>query len=221
MGLSLHHVNESYRRYYQPLETVLKKPKTKTYSTIIFFFLVVALFGWYAIKPTIQTILYLRREIQDKMKVNASMDEKISMLIEAQGAYEEAQPKLQLLSHAIPDDTEALQLVSRIKELVSTAQASMSAIQISTVPLYHKPLPSANVDIQPVPLQPDSYPVNITVEGSYTSIKQFLTQVTHIRRIITVNSLKFVPMISDAKGTQSSTDIIRLVLQLSTYYASP
>src|SRR3989339_1155323 len=126
---------QEYRKYYRSLEPMLKKPKTKQYSTVIFFFLTVALFGWFAIKPTIQTILYLQREIVDKKAVNTQMDDKINALIEAQAILENIQPQLEVISYTIPTNPQAVDIARQLKNLAEVSQASLSAIQIASVPI--------------------------------------------------------------------------------------
>ena len=80
---------QRYRKYYHSLEPVLAKPRSKAYTTIVFSFLAVSLFGWYAIMPTIQTILFLQREIKDKTQLSTQMEDKIAALIEAQSYYQD------------------------------------------------------------------------------------------------------------------------------------
>src|SRR5437762_11759734 len=93
---------EKYRRYYQSLTPNLDKPENRAYTAIIFSFLVVSLFGWYAIRPTMQTIFTLKREIADNTEINIQMENKISALIEAQAGYQEVEPKIPIVNQALP-----------------------------------------------------------------------------------------------------------------------
>ena len=68
---------DRYKRYYLSMEPVLTKPVNQAYTAIIFSFLAVSLFGWYAIRPTVQTIVTLKREIADKTVLNKQMEDKI------------------------------------------------------------------------------------------------------------------------------------------------
>src|SRR5689334_1508190 len=83
-----------FKRFYQQLTPTLKKPKAQASTGAVFSFLAIALFALYAIRPTAQTIIYLRREIADKTVVNKQMEDKITALIEAQNTYESIQDRL-------------------------------------------------------------------------------------------------------------------------------
>ncbi len=54
---------QRFRRYYQRLGPFLTKQKNSQSTAAIFSLLAVSLFGWYAVRPTVPTILSLRREI--------------------------------------------------------------------------------------------------------------------------------------------------------------
>src|SRR4030042_3240810 len=111
-----------FRRYYTAIEPILDKPRTRIYTAVIFSFLAISLFGWYAIKPTVQTIITLRKEIAEKTILNQQMEEKIASLIEAQNQYQAIHPQLSLLKEAIPSNPEAIELVIQTKNLVQTTE---------------------------------------------------------------------------------------------------
>ena len=125
-----------FSRYAKAIEEATQKPKTIIYSTTIFSFLAISLFGWYAIRPTLQTILYLRREIKDKTDINKKMDQKITSLIEAQAEYQKIQKDIPALFQAIPSTTNVIELVSSLKNIASDSGVQISSIQIPEVPLY-------------------------------------------------------------------------------------
>lgn len=209
---------QQYRKYYQAIRPILQKTKTKVYTTVVFFFLVLSLFGWYAIKPTIQTILYLQREIKDKTEVNKAMDDKIRALIEAQANYEQATPLFPLLEEAVPKAPNALALIAHIKSLAQNQHASVSGIQISNVPLTQEASTSATEKKQ---TPQEEFQITITVEGSYQSLKTFIDELTSMRRIIQIASVNFTPIRPTSIGTASAsikTQTIRLIMQLVTYY---
>lgn len=208
-------VQEQYRKYYRSLEPMLLKPKNKMYSTVIFFFLVVALFGWYAIRPTIQTIIYLRREIIDKKEVNQKMDEKIQSLIAAQALMESNQQRLSLIEDAVPKNPEAIILVKQLRDTALIAGASISAIQVSSVPVTSTQT-TAQKTTQTV--NHVTFPITITIEGSYQTLMSFLQTLGSMRRVILIDSLTFSP--NKKVGSNPGTSVIQLVLQTNTYYES-
>jgi len=203
-----------YKKYYQQLEPMLAKPKTRTYSTVIFFFLVVALFGWYAIRPTIQTILYLRREIIDKKEINEKMDTKINALIQAQALLENVQTKLPLAADAIPQNPEAIDVVRVIRDLASQAGASISAIQVSAVPVIVES--SASASSKAFAVKNVEFSITASIEGTYQTLSSFFTNLISMRRVFVIDSLTF----STNKSSQTvvASPLIQLNMKVLTYY---
>lgn len=205
---------EQYRKYYHALEPMLAKPKTKQYSTVIFFFLVVALFGWYAIKPTVQTILYLRREIVDKKAVNQKMDEKIQALIEAQALIETAGQRTSYIDDATPLNPNAIDVVRILNSLASNAGATISAIQVDSTPM----LPGATASASKAYSVKDvGFSITMGIEGQYSALSNFLTSLLTIRRIVTIESITFSPNKKPSSFVPLSPTI-QLVLKLNAYY---
>lgn len=191
---------------------VFAKPKTKAYSTVIFFFLVIALFGWYAIKPTIQTILFLQREIVDKTDLNKKMDEKINALIIAQNTMDAVQNKLSLLEVAIPSNPDAVDVAKQIQNLTTANQASISAAQISTVPI----LIDKSLNKKPGETYME-FPVNVTFTGEYANLKTVLTTVTGLQRALSISSLT-MNATKDSVSTKSASTAIQAIIKVTAFY---
>ena len=207
---------EQYRKYYHSLEPLLAKPKTQMYSTVIFIFLVVALFGWYAVKPTIQTILYLRREIIDKKSVNKKMDEKIEALIKAQGLIDSIGTRVTFIDDAMPINPDAIDVVRQLRDIATEAGASISAIQVSSVPV----LPSATASAsKSYTIKQIDVSVTMSIEGTYDKLSAFLKSLMIMRRIVTIESISFAPNKAQVSAVSISPPI-QLVLKMNTYYAA-
>ena len=204
---------ERYRRYYQSLEPLLGKPKSRNYTTVIFSFLAVSLFGWYAIRPTIQTILTLKREIQDKTDINQKMEDKIANLIQAQAAYSQIEWSLPVIDEALPDSSEAVSLVIQLQNLASSTGVTVIAVQLPAVPLLGS-AGSANKD--------QSFDVSITVSGNYQGLQAFLTGLSEMRRVVVLSSVTLTPEKSQSiSASASATPVnphIQLTLKLTSYY---
>lgn len=205
--------SDQYRKYYRSLQPMLVKPKTKRYSTAIFFILTTALFGWYAIRPTIQTILYLRKEIVDKKAVNIQMDEKINALIEAQALLESLQPQLPVIQDVMPKNPQAVDIARQLQLLAETTNASISAIQIGAVPILTA---TASSTVTSYTVKQITIPVSITIDGPYPVLASFMSGLLAMQRMMTIDSISFSP---NRNGLpQSGTNEIRLQLKLMAYY---
>ncbi len=213
---------EQYKRYYLSIGKAIQKPKNRVYSTTVFSFLAISLFGWYAIRPTIQTILFLQREIKDNQMVNQQMEEKISALIEAQNTYQEIQPQLYIVEQALPTPPDIIELVAQLRNLAAFSQASLSAIQVPTVPLLGiDATRSAQTVLVRGPNAPKQsklgdFPVSVTVNGTFTNIQSFLQGIIAMRRITTVDILTIAP--SKNSSIPAGTNMLQLTLRLKGYY---
>ncbi|HUD19461.1 MAG TPA: type 4a pilus biogenesis protein PilO [Patescibacteria group bacterium] len=210
---------KQYRKYYQSIEPIFTKPSSRGYTTVIFSFLAVSLFGWYAIRPTIQTILYLRREIADKTELNKEMEDKISALIEAQAYYQQIEPLLPVVDQALPPQPDAVPFFIQLRNVASASGVLLSTIQTPTIPLVSNSLQKGQATSPPAS-QP-AYIVTIQVRGLYDGVKSFLTNVNNLRRVVTVDSINISPTDTTHVSSQSALPSSRLLqasLELKTYY---
>jgi Tfp pilus assembly protein PilO len=204
---------QRFRRYYQRLKPFLTKQKNSQSTAAIFSLLAVSLFGWYAIRPTAQTILFLRREIADKTSVNQKMEDKITSLIEAQATYEAISEKLPLVDEAIPVTPEAVELAAQLQNLASISGASVSAIQVQSVPIGADATPSASP--QTDKKEGPTFGVTAVLDGSYAAISSFMNGIITLRRITTINLVSLRP---DRGAGALGAPSINLVIKLTSYY---
>lgn len=212
LPISSQPLDARFHRYYQTLAPMLKKPKARASTTAVFSFLAISLFLWYAVRPTAQTIIYLQREIADKTKLNQQMEAKISSLIEAQATFEGIQDRLPVLDQALPENPDAVILARELRNIASVAQASISAIQIPSVPIITKEsTPGAKLSAQK-PLQ--EFPVTMVLTGSYASLKTFLESLLTLRRITGIELLA----LKQGGSLQRDTNTLQLSIRLKSYY---
>ena len=212
-----------YRKYYQSIEPVLKKTSSRTYTSVIFSFLAVSLFGWYAIRPTIQTILYLRREISDKTTLNKQMEDKISALIEAQAYYQEVEPLIPNVDQALPADPDVVPIILQLRNLASISGVLLTSIQPASTPLLGQdPIKSQKTITSPlVSSKQQTYDLIVSVQGQFENIRSYLSGIIDMRRIVTITGTTMSPVQKDRTGSPSATltnDAIQLELRLKTYY---
>lgn len=208
---------ERYKHYYQELTERVDKPKNRMYSTTVFSFLAVSLFGWYAIKPTVQTILFLRREIKDDQVISLQMEDKISALVEAQAAHQNVEPKLAFVDGALPSSPDVLSVVSQLRALADNTQASLSAVQVPTVPLLGKDASQSAAPAKSAPAAGNlgDYPLTVTLNGSFGSIQSFMNGLLSIRRAITIDTISILP---SKESPPAKNTGLQLTLKLKAYY---
>lgn len=206
--------SNQFHRYYQKLQPIMKKPKMRASTTAVFSFLAISLFAWYAIRPTAQTIIHLRREIVDKTALNQQMENKITALIEAQEKYQSIENRLPVLKQALPENPDAIILARQLQNLAIYSGASISAIQIPSLPvLGQEATPGAKL-APPKPLE--NFPISITLAGQYTSLKAFMDGLISMRRITSIDSIAF----KLAPSKEIFTNDLQLSLKLTSYYST-
>ncbi len=203
-----------FKRYYKNIAPVLKKPRMRATTAAVFSFLAASLFLWYAVRPTAQTIIYLQREIADKTVLNQQMEAKITSLIEAQSTYENIKDRLPLLDAALPHNPDAIILARQLRNIANISQATISALQIPSVPLTtDESSPGAKL-IPQKPLQ--EFSVTMVIMGPYASIKTFLSSIANLRRI---TSIEMLAIRQDATTVASAGNVLQLSIRLKSYYS--
>lgn len=208
---------QKYKRYFQAVMPVFQKKETKTYSTVVLFILVVSLFGWYAIRPTVQTIIYLRREIKDKTELSQKMDQKINALIEAQAVLDSSSSYLPMISEAIPDAPEPFVIIEGLKNLASSSKASVSGIQVRAVPLGDEAATPGAKSASEKSSSMNEMNFSLSVDGSYPNLTQFVRQILSLRRVLHIKNINFIPGTEKVSST-SSRPTLRMVFDGIGYY---
>lgn len=169
----------NFEKYYKDLIPYFKKEKNQNYlmitltiCTSIFFFL-------FAINPTLSTIAKLKKQISDAQVVEKKLSEKINNLSSLSQAYEDIKPDLPLVMDAIPDSAMAPSLVGQIQALAKNSSITITDVNISSVNLNSR---NSNV----------SSPVGFSATGvgSYENIQKFLSDLTNMQRVLSVNSIQ-------------------------------
>jgi Tfp pilus assembly protein PilO len=211
-----------YRKYYQSLEPVLKRKSSRMYTSVIFSFLAVSLFSWYAVRPTIQTILRLRREIQDNIVINKQMEDKISALIEAQAFYQEIQPFLPAVNQALPPDPDAVPLVIQLRNLASASGVLIMSLQPAATPLLGSTTDETTTPKTPVVnTKQQAYDISVSVQGPYTNVLSYLQGLLTMRRIVTITGVAVTPVEKIKTASSSATAVtnaLQLAIRLKSYY---
>lgn len=202
-----------YRRYFTQLEPMVKTPVARAYFSLIASLFALSFFGAFAIRPTVKTIIGLRKEIADARFTNNKLQEKINALSEAQTQYSLVQTEVPTVLAALPKTPEFSTLLRQIEGIAVASGATVSGIQFQSVVMFggaargkqapQISTPSGDAKTTSSSNQPeDNYlgvtpiPFTLSLRGSYTNITAFLVSLTHLSRLINVNSL----IISSGQG---------------------
>ena len=210
-----------YQHYFSDLSHFAPTKKTKAYTGLVLSFFTIAFFLFFAIKPTIITIVGLNKEIKDKKVVIEKLDKKIQSLSDAQKIYLGIQDDLPLIDEALPKTSEIQTLIKQIEALATISNVNLDAAKYDEVVLSGtrgKTAVPPSEDTYSGPLPTNSIIYDTSVSGSYDNLKTFLAGLGQIRRINVVTA--FSCQNSNKQATEekvgSSTNLT-LTLSASAY----
>lgn len=183
-------MKKRYNRYHTWIGPLLKKPQTKAYTFLILSIFTVAFFVFFAIRPTVNTIIGLRKQIEDDRIVDVKLQDKINALSQIQAEFDVLQPDLPLIDTALPTKPEVIGLIKNLESLASENNASLSAIQVGGVALsddWIKQQDTTTSNDQAIPVS-----FLFTVEGGYTDIANLIKRVTNLPRIVTTQNVMII-----------------------------
>ncbi len=168
-------------RYFTYIEPVLRSPIIKTYGTTIFTIIALIIFIFFAIKPTIETILVLQKKLENSQQVYKKITDKSESLTQARKNYQNLTPDTKTkISSAVPNKVDLKTVIQSLEATALLNQASISAIQVQ--PLTIDVETTKNKSLSEI-----SFTINI--EGDYDNLLSFIRQLRATNRLITIESL--------------------------------
>lgn len=158
----------------------------KTYSSLIFSLITVAIFSYYAVRPTVTTILSLQKSIAEQNDVLITLKEKVSALVQGKQNYENIPSSVKnKLDGLVPDNPELPALINSLTFAAQTAQASISGIQVQPVILENpKTQVSKSAQVQEVMF-------NFNTQGNFSSLMKLLAALKRSDRLIILDTINF------------------------------
>ncbi len=186
-----------WQRYYTMLDPLIRKPKVQAYSFLVLSLFTSAFFLFFAVRPTINTIINLRKQIEDSTSVDSKLTEKINALAQIQAQYEVIKPDLPLLAQAMPERADVVGLVQQIEKITTDNQAALTAMQFSEANLVGEGTGKDTQNSIPVTFQ-------VSAGGDYSRLLALLNSISKLPRLVSVDSLNI------NSGTASPAATIRL-----------
>ncbi len=178
-----------YSRYATYIKPIGKLPIVKNYGPTIFTLLTISILIFFAIKPTVSTILVLQKKLADEEEVLQKVTQKVNNLSLGKRNYDNLDPNIkEKISAAIPDSITLKSVIQALEQAAKTHQASVSALQIQPVVIDTK------VEGQVGSLAEVSFTFN--TEGDYKNLIALLQDFKVSSRLISVDSLS-ISKISD------------------------
>lgn len=171
-----------YSRYFTYIKPIYKLPVVRNYGPTIFTLFVSALFIFFAIKPTVETILLLQKQIDDSNQVLEKATEKVNNLSLGKKNYDELDPVIkQKISLAIPDVVSLQSLIRSLEETTRIHEASVAALQIQPIIIETK--------VDQALGKPSEISFTFNIEGGYTDLIEILEEFKRSSRLISIENL--------------------------------
>lgn len=177
-----------------------KQQRAQSLLTLTFTLVALAVFGIFAITPTVTTILQLQKQKEDNTFIEEKINQKKTNLVALSQSYAALEPDLPFVLNAIPKTPDIPNLTGKLYALGKNANVTVTRIQSSEVELTKS---------QEGPQQFSSFPITIEATGSYPALKQYIDSLGDFDRIITISSIAI---------TKGQTGVLKLNIQAKAYF---
>lgn len=165
------------RHYYSLIEPLILKPKVQAYLMIVLSLLAMAFFGWFAIRPTLLTMINLNRQIEEARQTNQKLQEKINALVSAQNEFSNIKPKLPVLFNALPQEPKFTSFLKALTVIASDSGSMLAEQSFQEVNLFQ------------TEKKENSIGFNLLIKGSEPAVNNFIKQLTTLDRLITIERM--------------------------------
>jgi Tfp pilus assembly protein PilO len=190
----------------------LKEEKARKFITLILTLLTLSIFGIFAIGPTLSTISKLNKELKDNRLVEQQLNEKIANLSLLQGKYADLQGTLPDIYSAIPKSPEIAILMGQFGRIESSKGISIINAQTFQVEAITN-TENTKKNTKNVNKKFSSFNFTLSVEGDYKNVKEFIEELSKMRRIISLDTLSISSIYDKQKG-----NILRLSIKGTAYF---
>lgn len=131
--------------------------------------------------PAVNHILKLNREITDARGVEKKLQEKIIALDEAETNYTESKNRLTIVDDALPTGSGVDSHLKQLERLAAKNKVSLAGLQFSDIPLS---IPTNTVNLAVKQIE-----YSVTVEGKFSNINGFVSDLEKTVRTVDITSL--------------------------------
>ncbi len=192
------------------LEAFYRRPIARVTTELILTLGFTLFLGLFAIQPTLVTMTKLTEEIKQKRTLDEQLTRKVAALASAQVEYFKVQDRLLLLDQAFPTKIDIVNLAKILEKTAGDSSVIIQSLSIGKIPAD---LPE-NVNL--TKLSPQELKITVTIEGSYTAIRNYAENLRKNRVTILVDSVIF--SLRNNRGKQRLTASLNLSIP---YYGQP
>ena len=162
-----------------PTLPYLTPERSQKFFGLMLTLVAISFFGFFAIKPTVSTILELQKELSDSQFVYDQLDIKIRNLSTLRGEYANIQKDLPVIISTITINPDVHLLFAQIQSIAQSSSIKIGKLQNFEVEVIKNNNPST----QPY----YSYVFSIAGTGSLNNIYKFVSEINIMQRIINID----------------------------------
>lgn len=151
--------------------------------------------GVFAIKPTIQTMSDLIKEIENKEKLEKQLTQKIAALQTAQAELITITPLLPSLDEAIPSNPEIIRSAKIIEKMATDSKVVIRSMGLSGVP---NDAPEGTTFAEK---SKQNLVFSMSIAGDYLSIREFVETMRNSKKSFIVSAVNF--SLEEKRGEES------------------
>ncbi|MCL4397858.1 hypothetical protein M1403_02395 [Patescibacteria group bacterium] len=191
-----------YRRYFAYIQPVLTDPVVRSYFALIASLILITFLILFALSPTINIILGLRKKIDDQNRILKALNDKVNALVLAEDVYQRISPQLPLLETALPTEPQPQDLIFDLHKTATAAGVTLSGLQFEDIPLSTEAAKTAGKTEKKAVTVANLPTVNfsLAVNGTELQTRDFLGRLENQLRYIRLSSLSFSWIESQAGG---------------------
>lgn len=155
------------------------KQKANLYFYIGLTLFTVSFFGFFAIKPTMETVSNLNKQYEDNKLIYNALKNKLSALQTLDASYQLIQPDLSYVYAAIPKTSKIPYLARQIETLAQQNNVTLNRLDFQRVELYPGIKTTGNYSVA----------FNLAVQGSELNINSFIASLINFDRILSIDRI--------------------------------
>jgi Tfp pilus assembly protein PilO len=181
-------VREQLKRFYE-------KPVTRVSLELVLSIMTVILFSVLALRPTLNTMSKLVKEIEDKRQVDDALTKKLAALNTAQNEFFTYKDRFTILETAVYENLTLEDTLFAIEYL-----AQKSGVALQTLRIKEFPVGNLGAEVEKSDAQQASsaskkvigiYSVALSFSGDYQNIVAFFKEVESVRPLFSIQSFSF------------------------------
>lgn len=175
-----------------------------TIVAIVFFALV-------AIRPTLNTMAELIKQIEDKKQMDQKLSLKITALSTAQAELATKQTDALVLDRAVPSTPLFSHFLKQIEKTCSQNQVTIISLTTQAVPIERDPQTiQGGTNLE-------SIPITLSVRGTYSQLLLVLRQISGLQRLVVIDRVDIFPTTDGDENTLNMS----LSLRAFVFSATP